>query len=77
MLEGPDGTIEWVHWHPKGDIILAGSDDFTAWLWNAQTGTCMQVGSDPFLPYTPFAIFYRGPHGNCRMQAAQLAWWAH
>lgn len=43
MLEGPDGSIEWAQWHPKGDVILAGSDDFTAWLWNAQTGTCMQV----------------------------------
>ena len=43
MLEGPGGSIEWAQWHPKGDVILAGSDDFTAWLWNAQTGTCMQV----------------------------------
>ena len=43
MLEGPGGTIEWAQWHPKGDVILAGSDDFTAWLWNAQNGTCMQV----------------------------------
>lgn len=43
MLEGPGGAIEWAQWHPKGDVILAGSDDFTAWLWNAQTGTCMQV----------------------------------
>ena len=43
MLEGPTGTIEWLHWHPKGDVILAGSDDFTAWLWNAETGANMRV----------------------------------
>ena len=43
MLEGPGGAIEWLHWHPKGDVILAGTDEFTVWLWNAQTGACMQV----------------------------------
>ena len=52
MLEGPSGTIEWAQWHPKGDVILAGSDDFTAWLWNAQTGTCMQVQSPAYLKST-------------------------
>ena len=43
VLEGPDGAIEWLHWHPRGDLILAGSEDFTAWLWNAQTGAFMTV----------------------------------
>ncbi len=23
--------------------MLAGSEDFTAWLWNAETGACMTV----------------------------------
>ncbi len=44
-LEGPGGAIDWVDWHPRGDIVVAGSDDFTAWLWNAQTAACMQVDS--------------------------------
>ena len=43
MLEGPDAAIEWLDWHPRGDLILAGSEDFTTWLWNAQTGACMAV----------------------------------
>lgn len=42
-LEGPGGGIEWMHWHPRGHVLLAGSEDFTAWLWNAADGSCMQV----------------------------------
>ena len=26
-LEGPGQEIEWIKWHPKGDVILAGSAD--------------------------------------------------
>ena len=43
VLDGPAEGIEWLSWHPKGDIVLAGSEDFTVWMWNASTGTCMQV----------------------------------
>ena len=42
-LEGPGESVEWVAWHPRGDVILAGSEDFTAWMWNAQSGDMMQV----------------------------------
>lgn len=44
-LEGPDGGIEWLCWHPLGNIILAGSEDFSTWMWNAQTGIFMQVST--------------------------------
>jgi WD40 repeat protein len=42
-LEGPGEAVEWVRWHPKGNVLLAGAADFTAWMWLAQTGACMQV----------------------------------
>lgn len=42
-LEGPGESVDWVAWHPRGDVILAGSEDFTAWMWNAQSGDMMQV----------------------------------
>ncbi|DBA96558.1 TPA: hypothetical protein ACH3X1_015429 [Trebouxia sp. C0004] len=42
-LEGPGEAIEWVSWHPRGDVVLAGSEDFTAWMWHAQSGDMMQV----------------------------------
>ena len=44
-LEGPGEAVNWVQWHPRGNVLLAGSEDFTAWLWNAQTGACMHVRS--------------------------------
>lgn len=50
-LEGPGEAVEWVRWHPKGNVVLAGAADFTAWMWLAQTGACMQVGTGA-----------RGPH---------------
>jgi hypothetical protein len=43
-LEGPGEGIEWVCWHPKGDVVLAGSEDCSMWMWLAQSGNCMQVG---------------------------------
>ena len=43
-LEGPGEAVEWVAWHPKGNVVLAGAADFTAWMWLATTGACMQVG---------------------------------
>ncbi len=42
-LEGPGEAVNWLQWHPRGNVLLAGSEDFTAWLWNAQTGACMHV----------------------------------
>lgn len=42
-LEGPGDGVEWLQWHPKGDVVLAGSEDFTMWMWLAQSGQCMQV----------------------------------
>lgn len=27
--------LQWVRWHPRGHIVLAGSDDTTVWMWNA------------------------------------------
>lgn len=42
-LEGPGEAIEWLTWHPRGNVVVAGSADFTTWMWNAQTAQCMQA----------------------------------
>ena len=42
-LEGPGGGVDWLQWHPRGMVLLAGSEDFSAWLWNVADGSCMQV----------------------------------
>ena len=41
-LEGPE-DVEWARWHSKGNAVIAGSRDGTAWMWMAHDGTCMQV----------------------------------
>ena len=44
-LEGPTEGIEWLCWHPVGDVVVAGSEDFTAWMWNAPQAKCMTVSA--------------------------------
>ncbi|KAG8885423.1 hypothetical protein FRB97_001146 [Tulasnella sp. 331] len=31
-LQGPD-EVKWLKWHPKGNVLLSGSNDATVWLW--------------------------------------------
>ncbi|KXN89091.1 hypothetical protein AN958_06292 [Leucoagaricus sp. SymC.cos] len=41
-LQGPDEVI-FLRWHPKGNVLLAGSNDSTLWLWQLPSGNTMQV----------------------------------
>ncbi|EGN99255.1 hypothetical protein SERLA73DRAFT_182161 [Serpula lacrymans var. lacrymans S7.3] len=41
-LQGPD-EVMWIRWHPRGAVLLAGSNDTTVWLWQLPSGNTMQV----------------------------------
>ncbi|KAJ3047704.1 hypothetical protein HK097_011286 [Rhizophlyctis rosea] len=41
-LEGPT-EITWLEWHPRGPIVLVGSEDATIWMWQVPSGNCMGV----------------------------------
>jgi ribosome assembly protein SQT1 len=41
-LQGAD-EVMWIRWHPKGNVLLAGSNDTTVWLWQLPSGNTMQV----------------------------------
>ncbi|KAJ3839279.1 WD40-repeat-containing domain protein [Lentinula raphanica] len=41
-LQGPDEVL-FMKWHPKGNVLLAGSNDTTLWLWQLPSGNTMQV----------------------------------
>ncbi|KAF8183946.1 ribosome biogenesis protein Sqt1 [Pholiota molesta] len=43
-LQGPD-EVMFLRWHPKGSVLLAGSNDSTLWLWQLPSGNTMQVFS--------------------------------
>mmetsp|Transcript_7972 Transcript_7972/g.29707 ORF Transcript_7972/g.29707 Transcript_7972/m.29707 type:complete len:451 (-) Transcript_7972:108-1460(-) len=43
QLSGPEGEIEWIQWHPKGNALLSASADATCWLWNVKKMNCMSV----------------------------------
>lgn len=45
VLEGPAQELEWMAWHPAGNVLAAGSADETVWMWNAESGECMTVFS--------------------------------
>ncbi|KAG0164852.1 hypothetical protein DFQ28_010369 [Apophysomyces sp. BC1034] len=42
--EGPDDIV-WIDWHPKGNILLAGAQDSTIWMWAMPTGKFMNIFS--------------------------------
>lgn len=45
-LDGPGGEVEWLGWHPRGPVVLAGSADGTVWMWDVTRralANCMQV----------------------------------
>lgn len=44
-LEGSGGALQWMTWHPRGDVVVAGTDDFMIYMWNAANGAVMQVFS--------------------------------
>lgn len=44
-LEGPTAGINWVRWHNRGAVLLAGSEDATAWMWKLPEGSVMQIFS--------------------------------
>lgn len=37
--------VQWVKWHPRGHLILAGSEDFGVWMWNADKGVYLNMFS--------------------------------
>nr|XP_009614879.1 angio-associated migratory cell protein-like [Nicotiana tomentosiformis] len=42
-LECPGGGIEWVRWHPRAHVVLAGSEDSSVWMWNADNMAFMNM----------------------------------
>jgi WD40 repeat protein len=32
-------SFQWLMWHQRGNVLLAGSGDGTAWMWLASSGT--------------------------------------
>lgn len=38
-------TSQWVSWHPRGHIVLAGSEDSTVWMWNADRAAYLNMFS--------------------------------
>ncbi|KAI9297963.1 WD40 repeat-like protein [Neoconidiobolus thromboides FSU 785] len=43
-LEGPD-EVTWIKWHPKGPVVLVGSNDSTIWMYQIPSGKVMNVFS--------------------------------
>ena len=38
-------TTQWVRWHPRGHLVLAGLEDSTVWLWNADKSAYLNMFS--------------------------------
>ncbi|KAG2446035.1 hypothetical protein HXX76_000637 [Chlamydomonas incerta] len=44
-LEGSGGALQWLTWHPRGDVVVAGTEDCMLYMWSAASGAVMQVFS--------------------------------
>lgn len=42
-LDGPGDAIHFLSWHPRGPLLLAGSADQVAYMWNAAKGKFMMA----------------------------------
>lgn len=42
-VEGPGGGVEAINWHPKGPVLVGGSEDYNAYIFSAKKGDCMAV----------------------------------
>lgn len=38
-------SMQWVRWHPRGHLVLAGSEDRTVWMWNADRSAFLNMFS--------------------------------
>ncbi|KAJ0009354.1 hypothetical protein NQD34_001056 [Periophthalmus magnuspinnatus] len=34
------GDLEWLEWHPRAPVLLAGTDDGNVWMWKIPAGDC-------------------------------------
>lgn len=37
-LEGPSEDINFIEWHPKGNVVILGGKDYMIWMFNGQNG---------------------------------------
>lgn len=42
--------LHWIDWHPRANVLLAGTVDGTVWMWQVPSGQCKTL---------------RGPHSGC------------
>ena len=38
MEDGPSEDMNFLEWHPKGNVLITGGKDFLIWLLNGQNG---------------------------------------
>jgi angio-associated migratory cell protein len=62
-MDGPTEAIEFLTWHPKGKVVLAGCEDMTAWMFNTEQQLCMHVFSGHTGPVTAGASV--APPSHC------------
>ncbi|KAJ2815695.1 60S ribosomal subunit assembly or modification protein, partial [Coemansia erecta] len=51
LLEGPD-DIQWLCWHPRGNVLLTGANDASMWMWSLPAGDFMNVFNGHSAPVT-------------------------
>ena len=37
------GDLSWIDWHPRGNLLMAGEENGSIWVWNVPKGDCLFV----------------------------------
>ncbi|WWC72451.1 uncharacterized protein I206_106413 [Kwoniella pini CBS 10737] len=68
--------ITWLQWHPKGNVLAAGCEDATVWMWNLPSGNTLAVLSSHTLSST--AGIFPPPAGKslltCSLDSSLILW---
>lgn len=73
-ITGPDEVL-WLRWHPKGNVLLAGGNDSTVWLWQLPSGKTMQVFAGHDSPVNAGDFTPDGKHILTADESGNLIYW--
>lgn len=64
LADGPTEDLNFLEWHPKGNVFITGGKDYLIWLFNGANGTFINClsGHESEVLHAMFTINDQGKH---------------
>ena len=64
VTDGPTEDLNFLEWHPKGNVFITGGKDYLIWLYNGSNGTFIQclAGHEAEVLQAKFTLTDGGKH---------------